>query len=75
MGRGAAAIIKTAQALGKWCHVGRVNTPGRFEHFEALGADSIDGTGLSRYSWMRRAIYEKATRPGLFDSEAQQVTA
>lgn len=60
-------IIKAAQALGKWVHVGRVNTPGRFEHFERLGADSIDGTGLSRYSWMREAIYEKANRPRLFE--------
>lgn len=65
MGQHAEHIIKAAKAIGKWVHVGRVNTPGRFEHFERLGADSIDGTGLSRYSWMREAIYEKANRPKL----------
>jgi len=58
-------IIRTAQALGKWSHVGRVNTPGRFEHFAACGVSSIDGTGLSRYSWMRQAIWEKQNRPRL----------
>jgi hypothetical protein len=65
----AAQVIRAAQILGKWVHVGRVNTPGRFERFEEMGADSIDGTGLSRYSWMRRAIHEAATRPTLFAEE------
>lgn len=59
------ACIKAAKALGKWVHVGRVNTPGRFEWCEALGVDSIDGTGLSRYSWMRERIYHEQTRPKL----------
>jgi hypothetical protein len=70
MSQSAAHVIKAAQALGKWVHVGRVNTPARFEYFEKLGADSIDGTGLSRYSWMREAIYEKANRPRLFEEAA-----
>lgn len=61
----AVCCIKAARALGKWVHVGRVNTPGRFEHFEKLGADSIDGTGLARYSHMRIAIHENATAPRL----------
>lgn len=69
LSRHAAAVVKAAKALGKWVHVGRVNTPGRFEYFESLGADSIDGTGLSRYSWMRKAIYEAQTRPRLFPKE------
>lgn len=51
-----AAIIKTALILGKHVHGGRVNTPERFRWFEDQGAHSIDGTGLSRYSHMRRAI-------------------
>lgn len=50
------AIIRTAKVLGKWVHVGRVNDPERFLHFEDLGADSCDGTGLARYTHMRRAI-------------------
>lgn len=62
----AADIIKTAQLLGKWVHVGRVNTPGRFEKFEAMGVDSIDGSGLARYSWMRERIYRAQCEPGLF---------
>lgn len=69
LGRHAAAVIKAAKALGAFVHVGRVNTPGRFEYFEDLGADSIDGTGLSRYSWMRKRIHEAQTRPGLFPKE------
>jgi hypothetical protein len=53
-------IIRTAQLLGKWVHVGRVNDPQRFLHFERLGADSCDGTGVARYSHMRRAIAQRA---------------
>ena len=53
----AAAIIKTAKVyMGKWVHVGRVNDPSRFSHFEDLGVDSIDGSGIARYSHMRTAI-------------------
>lgn len=59
------ACIKAAQALEKWVHVGRVNTPARFEHCERLGVDSIDGTGLSRYTHMREKIYLSATAPEL----------
>lgn len=64
-GPGAAGCIKAALALGKWVHVGRVNTPGRFEHFEKMGADSIDGTGLARYSHMREAIHREYIDPKL----------
>lgn len=51
----AVAILKAARILGKWCHVGRVNTPDRLGVFEDL-ADSIDGTGLSRFTHMRQKI-------------------
>jgi hypothetical protein len=70
MGTHAAACVKAAKAIGKWVHAGRVNTPGRYEYFEKLGADSIDGTGLSRYSWMREAIYRNKTTPELAWGEA-----
>ena len=63
----AAAIVRAGKILGKWVHVGRVNTPGRFEKFEELGADSMDGSGLARYSWMRKRIYDAQHRPTLFD--------
>lgn len=67
MSQSAVDVIRAGKILGKWVHVGRVNTPGRFEHFEALGADSIDGTGLSRYTWMRQRIHERDTQPRLFE--------
>jgi hypothetical protein len=52
----AAQIVKAAKALDKWAHAGRVNHATRFEHFKNLGANSCDGTGISRYSHMREAI-------------------
>lgn len=64
------AIIKTAKIFGKWVHVGRVNHPDRFAHFEALGADSCDGTGIARYSHMRHAIANRGKIATLFDGEA-----
>lgn len=64
-GPGAAAIIKAAKMLGKRVHVGRVNTPGLFEFFEDLGADSTDGTGLARYTHMRKAIWDAHNQPKL----------
>lgn len=67
LGIHAADVIRTAKICGKWVHAGRVNTPARFEYFEALGADSIDGTGLSRYTWMREKIYHSIHSPKLFD--------
>lgn len=64
----AAAIVKAAKAIGKWVHVGRINTPGRYEFFRDLGADSCDGTGLARYSHMRQAIHDSATAPKLWET-------
>ena len=63
MSKHAAAIVKASKVIGKWCHIGRVNTPGRFEYFENLGADSCDGTGLSRYSHMRSEIADRHKMP------------
>lgn len=62
----AAHIVKAAKLIGKWVHVGRVNHPARWNHFEKLGADSIDGTGISRYTHMRHAIADRAQQ-GIFD--------
>lgn len=64
----AADVCRAAKAIGKWVHAGRVNTPARFEYFEKLGADSIDGTGLSRYSWMRERIHKQAIQPNLLST-------
>lgn len=53
------AIIKTAKVLGKHVHAGRVNHPERWHWFEKQGVDTADGTGLARYSHMRRAIAQR----------------
>lgn len=65
--------VKAAKALGKWVHIGRVNTPERFEYFQQLGADSIDGSGIARYSHMRENIRERNGNHRLF-STAELVT-
>lgn len=59
-GEGAAQIVKAAKILGKWVHIGRVNHGERWDHFEKLGADSADGTGLARYTHMRREVARRA---------------
>jgi hypothetical protein len=74
-GAHAAAIVRAAKILGKWVHVGRINTPGRFEKFEALGADSMDGSGLARFSWMRERIWKAQNNPTLFDQSENQDTS
>jgi hypothetical protein len=67
MGHCTKAIIKAAKAMEKWIHVGRVNSPGRFEYFDNLGANSIDGTGLARFTWMREAIYYRDVQAVLYE--------
>lgn len=57
MSNAARGIVRTAQTLGRWVHVGRVNGPERF--YQCLNdwqVDSVDGTGISRYSHMREKI-------------------
>ena len=48
----AMACAKAARILGKWVHVGRVNTPDRWDKWAKI-AHSVDGSGVSRYSHMR----------------------
>lgn len=49
---------KTARMLGKWVHVGRVNTPARVRQW-ADYADSLDGSGISRYDHMLEAVLKE----------------
>jgi hypothetical protein len=70
LGEHAANIVRAARAIGKWVHIGRVNTPGRFEYFDALDADSIDGTGLSQYTHMREDIWKAYNQPNLLTAHA-----
>jgi len=57
--------IAEAKKRKKWVHVGRVNTPYRFTFFEEQDVDSIDGTGIARYSHMRIAIWDEQHQPKL----------
>ena len=68
IGPRAAACIKTAKALGKWVHVGRINDPARFEYFDQLDVDSCDGSGIAQYSHMREAIAKRHHQEKLFDT-------
>ena len=43
--------------LGKWVHVGRVNTAPRVKNWLGL-ADSIDGSGISKYDHMLENVLE-----------------
>lgn len=67
MSSGAIDIAKTARIMGKWVHIGRVNTRDRFERWLEI-ADSIDGTGISQYSWMRESICSEKPMSGLWES-------
>ena len=53
----ARAAAVTGKMLGKWVHVGRVNTPLRAAEWVDI-ADSIDGSGLSRYDHMLEAVLD-----------------
>lgn len=59
LGKNAEAVIKCALALDKWVHVGRVNTPNRLDKFTNMGVHSVDGSGISRFSWQRRNLISK----------------
>jgi len=52
-------LVRTAKALDKRVHVGRVNTWKRYKLFADLGADTCDGSGIARYSHMLRDIERK----------------
>lgn len=61
-------IVRTAKTLGKWVHVGRVNTARRFRLFAELGADSCDGSGIARFDVMldSLALQLRQDDPNLF---------
>lgn len=56
--------VKTAKILGKWIHIGRVNSPDRAKYWLGV-ADSIDGSGISKYDHMMKAVVDtiKGTSP------------
>ena len=70
----AITLARHARALGKWTHMGRVNSWRRLRHAATAGFDSVDGTFLAfgpdrnlpaMVSWVDRA----AAQPALFDQE------
>ena len=48
-------VCKVAKMFDKWVHVGRVNTAQRVSQWIGL-ADSIDGSGISKYDHMLEAV-------------------
>jgi hypothetical protein len=49
LGAEAARIVVEAHLYGKWVHMGRVNTARRLQYAAAIGVDSVDGSGWSRF--------------------------
>ena len=45
----AAEIVAEANRRGIWAHVGRVNSSRRISYAAAIGCDSVDGSGFSRF--------------------------
>lgn len=64
LSQSAADVIRAAQLTGKHTHVGRINTVERWHAFESLGVDTCDGSGVSRFDWMLRAIDDSRKNGG-----------
>ncbi len=56
--RRAFRIMRHARRMGKWVHIGRVNTEKWIEYWYWT-ADSIDGSGLAKYDHMLEAAQKK----------------
>lgn len=56
-------IVKTAKALGKSVHVGRVNEIRRYRLFAELGCDTCDGSGVAMYDHMLEVIQKALAEP------------
>jgi len=54
--------VLDAKSKGLHVHIGRVNGPERFVKFHVLGADTCDGSGVSRYDHMLPAIRDAVNR-------------
>jgi len=50
LGREARTLAAYAKARGLWLHVGRVNSRRRLRYITQMGADSYDGTSVSKYA-------------------------
>ena len=75
---GALDLVRAAKVLGKHVHVGRVNAASRFERFADVGADTCDGSGVSRFDHMLENIIAASLReppPVLFDAQGAALSA
>lgn len=70
----ARGLCAYAKARGLWVHVGRVNSRERIQAIHAMGADSFDGSGWSRWpdaripkglAWVDETITKRAEQPAL----------
>ncbi len=53
--------------FGKWVHVGRVNDESRYAGLEEWGCvDSVDGSGMARYTHMRVKVRQRKDQEKLF---------
>ena len=59
---------RTAKMLGKWVHVGRVNNAERVNHWYGI-ADSIDGSGISRFDRMLNNVLAAISLAGNTESD------
>jgi hypothetical protein len=50
LSQSAASLASEAKRRGLWVHMGRVNSVKRLEWALSIGCDSVDGTGLTRFS-------------------------
>ena len=55
-------VCRAARMLGKWVHIGRVNTAARVDYWRGM-ADSIDGSGISRYDHMLEEVLATIDQP------------
>lgn len=62
MSKEADLCIRKAQKMGKWVHVGRVNSRKRMRHFQVMGVDSVDGTHVTFAPDKNHPIIERQLR-------------
>lgn len=59
-------LAAEAKERGKWVHMGRVNSPSRLHSAIFAEVDSVDGTGISRYTHMRTALRDSFNQERMF---------
>lgn len=62
LSQASADLIGEAKRRGKWVHMGRVNSFRRLLAAHAMGCDSVDGTGMSRWGDLHLEKFCKWTR-------------